>query len=97
MSTKLEVDHDIELMLEEVTKKEKVHTLLLFNDDHHDMLEVLAQIMLAIKCTPDKAQRIMLQAHSAGQADVMSGSLEECKKAQAILEQIDLATDIIEA
>jgi ATP-dependent Clp protease adapter protein ClpS len=96
MATKLEVDTDIENMLQSITEKEKVYSLLLFNDDDHDMLEVLLQIIKAIKCAPDKAERIMFQAHSAGQAEVMSGGLSDCKKAQAILEEIKLGTDIVE-
>lgn len=99
MSTKqdVQVDSDIHLMLDEIAQKAKVYNLILFNDDHHDMMQVARQLMKAVKCTRDQAVQIMMEAHMTGQAIALAGSLEEVKEAGRILEEIDLAIDIIEA
>lgn len=69
-------------------------TLILFNDSYHDFDEVINQVMLAAGCGYDKAEAITLEAHSKGRAAVLSGELEECLKAQSILEEIALRTSI---
>lgn len=98
MATITEVDPDIEDLCKSIeknsTKKEPVHKLVLFNDDHHGMEEVVFQIMKAIKCNASKALQIMKEAHTLGRAIVKSGSLSECKKAENILREIDLRTTI---
>jgi len=69
-------------------------TLILFNDAHHEFEEVIAQVMLAAGCGYDKAESITLEAHNNGRAAVISGALEVCLKAQSILEEIALRTNI---
>ncbi|MCC6866871.1 MAG: ATP-dependent Clp protease adaptor ClpS [Ignavibacteria bacterium] len=69
-------------------------TLILFNDSHHDFDEVINQVMLAADCGYDKAELITMEAHNKGRAAVLSGELEKCLKAQAILEEIALRTSI---
>lgn len=69
-------------------------TLILFNDSHHDFDEVISQVMLAAGCSYDKAESITLEAHNKGRAAVLSGKLDECLKAQGILEEIALRTSI---
>ena len=103
MSTELEVkiDTDIEEMLKSVVDKQLAKRLVLFNDSTHDMLEVLRAVVKAREaggqpCTPEAAHAIMMEAHSKGQGVVMSGLLENLKKAQAVLEGIELRTDIID-
>lgn len=72
----------------------KPYNVILFNDDHHDMVEVSIQIMKAIKCSAERAMQIMLEAHTAGRAIVFSGSLERCEHVEAILAEIRLGTKI---
>ncbi len=103
MSTELEVkiDTDIEEMLKSVVDKQLAKRLVLFNDSTHDMLEVLRAVVKAREaggqpCTPEAAYAIMMEAHTKGQGVVMSGLLENLKKAQAVLEGIELRTDIID-
>ncbi len=103
MSTELEVkiDTDIEEMLKSVVDKQLAKRLVLFNDSTHDMLEVLRAVVKAREaggqpCTPEAAYAIMMEAHTKGQGVVMSGLLENLKKAQAVLDGIDLRTDIID-
>ena len=103
MSTELEVkiDNDIEEMLKSVVDKQLAKRLVLFNDEAHDMLEVMRQVVKARlaggqPCTPEAAYVIMKEAHTKGQGVVMSGTVENLKKAQAVLEAIELRTDIID-
>jgi ATP-dependent Clp protease adapter protein ClpS len=69
-------------------------TLILFNDSHHEFDEVITQVMRAAGYGYDKAEAITMEAHSKGKAAVLSGELEICLRAQAILEEIHLRTAI---
>lgn len=69
-------------------------TLILFNDSHHEFDEVINQIMRATGYGYDKAESITLEAHNKGRAIVITGTLEICLKAQSILEEIALRTNI---
>ena len=70
------------------------YKVILFNDDHHDMDEVVAQIIKAIHCDAGRAFQIMMEAHKSGRAIVLSGSLERCEHVSAILEDIRLGTKV---
>ena len=69
-------------------------TLILFNDSHHDFDEVITQVMKAAGCGYNKAEAITMEAHNKGRAAVLSGELEKCLLAQAVLEEIHLRTAI---
>ena len=99
-TTEVRIDPDIEEMLSQVSDTLRSRRLILFNDDTHDMLEVVVQVIRARQvggqpCTPEDAKRIMLEAHSKGQAVVMEGALDDLKRARAMLEAIDLRCDIL--
>lgn len=88
MSTCTEKETDISNLLG------RPYNVILFNDDHHDMLEVSAQIIKAIHCSPDRAIAIMLEAHTKGRAIVFTGSKERCELVENILSEIRLGTKI---
>ena len=69
-------------------------SLILFNDSHHEFEEVIAQVMKAAACGYDKAEAITLEAHNKGRAVVLSGTIDKCLRAQAVLEEINLRTSI---
>jgi ATP-dependent Clp protease adapter protein ClpS len=69
-------------------------TLILFNDSYHDFDEVIEQVIKATGYNYDKAEEITLEAHSKGKAVVMTGELDKCLKAQAVLEEINLRTSL---
>lgn len=69
-------------------------TLVLFNDSSHDFEEVINQVMKATGFGHDRAEAITMQAHNTGRAVVLSGAIEECLKAQIVLEEIQLRTTI---
>ena len=96
MATELQFDFDIEQITDEIEKKDKRFKLILFNDDHHSMGQVVKQVIKAVKCTAEQAMQFMMEAHTTGSVVVKVGGEEECKKARNILEEIDLATDLVE-
>jgi ATP-dependent Clp protease adapter protein ClpS len=68
--------------------------VVLFNDDGHSMDEVCMQIMKAINCDVDKAQKIMLEAHNTGRAVVITAHKEKCEHVAAVLEEIRLGCKV---
>jgi ATP-dependent Clp protease adapter protein ClpS len=94
----IKVDPDIEDLLRAVETGDdgKFYQLILFNDDTHDMAQVCLQIIKAINCDFPRAKHLMLQTHIRGKTVLLKGSLPECKKAEAILNQINLKTEIEE-
>lgn len=96
MATEIEIDYDILQLTSEIEKQEKRFKLILFNDDHHTMDAVIKQLIRALQCTVARAMQLMLEAHHTGSSVVKVGGEEECKKARKILEEIDLATDLVE-
>lgn len=75
----------------------KPYNVILFNDDSHDMVEVVNQIIKATGCDQSKATLIMLEAHSAGRAIAYSGGKERCEHVESILAEIRLGTKIEQA
>lgn len=99
--TDVVIDHDIEEMLEGITKQQHKKRLMVFNDDHHSQFEVVVAIMKAREtagnpCTPEQATAIMIEAHKSGQGLVMSEGVEKLRQAQQVLDAFGLATDIID-
>lgn len=100
-ATQTRIDPDIEELLESIAKAQRPRKLVLFNDDQHDMLEVIVQVIRArsaagVPCTPEEAKRIMMEAHTKGRGIVLTGTLEVLKRAQAVLEAIELGTEIVD-
>lgn len=98
-TTEIRIDPDIESMLSALSDTLRSRRLILFNDDRHDMLEVIVQVIRARQaggqpCTPEEAKAIMFEAHSQGRAVVMEGMRKDLEKAQAILEAIELGCEI---
>jgi ATP-dependent Clp protease adapter protein ClpS len=81
----------------EIVKKYRGFNLILFNDDHHSMQTVSAQLVKALKCSQSEAWNKMLMVHRNGSAIVLTGTREICELADKILSEIDLATRIEEA
>lgn len=68
--------------------------VILFNDEWHTFDEVINQIMKAIKCNYDTAERFTMEVHTKGKSVVYSGDMSECLKVSGILEEIALHTQI---
>ncbi len=68
--------------------------VILLNDDWHTFDEVILQLVKAIKCSPQKASEIALEAHATGEAVCYSGPKERCEHVASILEEIKLGVRI---
>lgn len=68
--------------------------VILLNDDWHTFDEVILQIIKAIKCNPQKAAEIALEAHNNGESVCYSGPKERCEHVASILRKIDLGVRI---
>lgn len=68
--------------------------VILFDDEWHTFEQVTEQIIFAIKCNPERAERLTWTVHSKGKALVYKGDMGECLKVSEILEEIDLGTRV---
>jgi len=71
-------------------QRQPSHRVILFNDDYHTMDQVVLQIQKATGYSLEKAEAIMFEAHSCGQAVVYCGALEKCEHVAGVLMQISL-------
>lgn len=70
------------------------YRVILYNDDHHGMDEVIVQIHKATAYEPPKCVAIMLEAHLKGRAVCYKGSREECHRVARILREIRLQCEV---
>ncbi|MBA3647978.1 MAG: ATP-dependent Clp protease adaptor ClpS [Chitinophagales bacterium] len=68
--------------------------VILFNDDWHTFDEVIKQLIRAIKCSIKQAEKFAWTVHETGKCNVYEGPMEECLSVSAILEEINLKTEI---
>lgn len=75
------------------------HSVILFNDNVHSFEEVVLQVIKAVKCSPDQATKIAMEAHSKGEAVAFTGNKERCEHVDSILAgpPLKLKTDIRES
>ena len=88
-----------ETIVEEKTADTGIDTtgeakVILFNDDWHTFDDVIYQLILAINCSYKIAEKMALTVHNEGKCKVYEGSMEECLHVSAVLEEIDLKTQI---
>lgn len=69
------------------------YVVILYNDDHHDMGEVIEQIQRATGYDIERCMHIMLEAHTQGRAITYTGSESECERVARILRQIRLQVE----
>ena len=85
----------VEIITEETTDIHLSSRVALFNDDWHTFEEVIAQLIIATKCSFDKARGFAFEVHVKGKSIVFSGSMSECLKVSSVLEEIALHTQIL--
>lgn len=66
------------------------YRVTLFNDDHHSVDEVVAQLIKALACPLDVAVDIMMRAHTRGSAVVIIAEQTTADRVAGTLRQIDL-------
>jgi len=94
--TKPKPDTEVEVMdyPDEENSTQNPCKVILFNDEIHTFDEVSSQIIIATKCSSEKAEALTWEVHSKGKAIVYSGDMNECLKVSGILEEIALHTQI---
>lgn len=70
------------------------YRVVLFNDEEHSFDEVIFQIVKATHCSHVKAERLTWEVHIKGRAIVYAGPIDRCLYVSAVLEEIDLKTEI---
>jgi ATP-dependent Clp protease adapter protein ClpS len=83
-----EQEQDVESVIQEPAK------VVLFNDEVHTFEEVIGQIIKATGCDTTKAEALTWEVHNAGKAMVFEGEMTKCVQVSAVLEEIDLMTQI---
>ena len=69
------------------------YVVILYNDDHHPMDEVVMQLQKATGYDIEKCVHIMYEAHLRGRAIAYTGSEEDCERCARILRQIRLQVE----
>jgi ATP-dependent Clp protease adapter protein ClpS len=95
MELKPDETKQVEINTEEITDVNLSSRVVLFNDDWHTFEEVIAQLIIATKCSFEKARGFAFEVHVKGKAIVFSGSMSECLRVSSILEEIALYTQIL--
>lgn len=69
--------------------------VILFNDNYHTFEQVINQVMKAIGCNERTAFYHANKIHTTGKSDVFKGPIEKCLTVSAILQEINLKTQIV--
>jgi ATP-dependent Clp protease adapter protein ClpS len=95
MELKPDETKQVETITEETTDVNLSSRVVLFNDDWHTFEEVIAQLIIATKCSFEKARGYAFEVHVKGKAIVFNGSMNECLRVSSLLEEIALHTQIL--
>lgn len=82
-----------DLHSKDTTDDEGPYVVILYNDDYHEMMEVVAQLQKATGYDFDRCVQIMWEAHTRGRAIAYTGSQDDCERAASILRQIRLQVE----
>ncbi|MCS6776325.1 MAG: ATP-dependent Clp protease adaptor ClpS [Chloroherpetonaceae bacterium] len=82
-----------DLHSEDVIDDEGPYVVILYNDDYHEMMEVVAQLQKATGYDFNRCVQIMWEAHTRGRAIAYTGSQDDCERAASVLRQIRLQVE----
>ncbi len=68
--------------------------VVMFNNDHNSMDEVIEVLMIATGCDVQEAYIEMWEAHNFGKASVHFAGHEECAQVAEIIAQIGVKTEV---
>jgi len=74
----------------------KTHKVVLFNDNKHDFLYVIACLIKFCKHEAHQAEQCTVIAHGKGSVDIASGSFMDMLEINTSLEQMDMLSKIEE-
>lgn len=95
MELKPDETGQVEITTEETSDVDLSSRVLLYNDDWHTFEEVIAQLIIATKCSFEQARGFAFEVHVKGKAIVFSGSMNKCLQVSSVLEEIALHTQIL--
>lgn len=84
----LRTEDDTEVLIQPPAK------VILYNDEVHTFDEVIGQIIKATGCDQARAEALTWEVHNSGRAMVFEGEMRNCVRVSAVLEEIDLTTQI---
>ncbi len=84
-----------ETELYETTEIGLASRVILYNDEIHTYDEVITQIRKATRCSLQKAEILTIEVDTQGKAIVYDGEITDCIRVSAILEEIELHTQIV--
>ena len=70
------------------------YRVILYNDDYHDVEEVIEQVMKACECDAERAVEITAQAHFTGRAVCYKGGKGKCHRVAKVLREIRLQCEV---
>jgi ATP-dependent Clp protease adaptor protein ClpS len=70
------------------------YRVVLFNDEEHSFDEVIEQIIKAVRCSRQQAEKHTWEVHTRGRSIVFAGSMLLCLRVSSVLEEIALKTEI---
>ena len=85
--------HLEDLLLE--TREEKLHEIVLYNDDHNTFDHVIDTLMAVCDHTPEQAEQCSILVHYKWKCTVKTGSYEELEPQCSALLDADLTAEII--
>ena len=68
--------------------------VILYDDDIHTFDEVIGQLIKALDCSQDHAEKLTYKVHNEGKAEVYEGPFEDCFEVNGVLKEIQLVTEI---
>ncbi len=91
MSTQEEVLEKVEVG----TKEEKLHEIILYNDDHNTFDYVIEVLIAVCDHTPEQAEQCSLLVHYKGKCGVKTGTYDELEPKCSLLLDAGLTAEII--
>lgn len=70
------------------------YRVILYDDDYHDIEDVVNQIMKATQCSFERAAEITLEAHNKGRAICYYGERAKCRRVADVLREIRLQCEV---
>jgi ATP-dependent Clp protease adaptor protein ClpS len=86
----------IEKDAKELSRKSKVYTLMLYNDDFNTFEHVIDSLIRICGHNKEQAEQCTFLVHYVGKCDVKRGSLKELKPLMAALGEKGLTAEIKE-
>ncbi len=91
MSTKEEVLEEVQVQ----TKEDKLHEIILYNDDYNTFDHVINTLIAVCEHTPEQAEQCSLLVHYKGKCAVKTGTYKELEPRCSKLLDADLSAEII--